>query len=413
MFNSQFCLKFLFVTVFFPTLPAVPELSYAQPSTKKAYAVTINNDQPEWGKDTKIRIKLVKTLGGLEEEDRNFLFYNPSDIKISPRGNIYVLDTGNFRILKFDKSGEYLSTIGRQGDGPGEFSKPVSFEINKTGNIYVSNIPRRMQILDHTGKEVCRFRPGLLVENFCITDNSNILARGMILDREFYTNSDPDKKRSFDLFHLFDTEGNLIKKFHSTGEIPIHMTKFFKASGSFRAESVLDAKDNIYLTYRNLNKIEKYSSDGNLLFRSHRKLGYPAEKNLIKQDVKKIPLISKDICLDSKNRIWVLNLKRQAREDEKLKVNSVPKLARELQNSKNAGAGDIDIKKKNSSSQDTKISTKTDMYQIEIFDNNGTLLTYFPLKHYCDAITVADGRMLIVDKYRTMSVYIYNITERQ
>ncbi len=128
----------------------------------------INNEKALWTKDSKIQIKLHKVLGGLHESDDNYIFYNPSDVKIDSDGNIYVLDSSNDRIQKYNKDEEFVSTIGGPGSGPGEFSKPSLIEIDKNGNIYICDVPRYIMILDKMGKEIRRFRPNLLVEDMSI-----------------------------------------------------------------------------------------------------------------------------------------------------------------------------------------------------------------------------------------------------
>ena len=47
-------------------------------------------------------------------------FENPSTVSCDPEGNIYVVDSGAFNIKKFDAQGNFLKTIGREGQGPGE-----------------------------------------------------------------------------------------------------------------------------------------------------------------------------------------------------------------------------------------------------------------------------------------------------
>jgi hypothetical protein len=51
-------------------------------------------------------------------------FESISDIAIGPEGCVYACDYRANNIKKFDSSGKYLDTIGREGQGPGEFNMP-------------------------------------------------------------------------------------------------------------------------------------------------------------------------------------------------------------------------------------------------------------------------------------------------
>ncbi len=52
-----------------------------------------------------------------EEQD----FYKPIDLAISPDGFLYILDTGEDHVKKFDLHGNHVKTFGHSGKGPGEF----------------------------------------------------------------------------------------------------------------------------------------------------------------------------------------------------------------------------------------------------------------------------------------------------
>jgi len=63
------------------------------------------------------------------------------------------MDTGNFRIQKFDSSGKYLQTIGKKGQGPGEFERIQGFYIDEENNLYVSS-GMKIQIFNERGEFV-------------------------------------------------------------------------------------------------------------------------------------------------------------------------------------------------------------------------------------------------------------------
>ncbi|MCX8103419.1 MAG: hypothetical protein N3E42_03120, partial [Candidatus Bipolaricaulota bacterium] len=62
-------------------------------------------------------------------------FNGPTDIAIDPTGYIYVVDSGNHRIQKFDSAGRFVSKWGTKGAGDGQFETPVSIALDSFGKI--------------------------------------------------------------------------------------------------------------------------------------------------------------------------------------------------------------------------------------------------------------------------------------
>jgi streptogramin lyase len=86
--------------------------------------------------------------------EANWLFNKPADVAVTESGDIYVADGyGNSRIVKFDRSGNFIKAWGRYGSEVGEFMLPHSVVVDKAGRVYVADRENaRIQIFDSDGR---------------------------------------------------------------------------------------------------------------------------------------------------------------------------------------------------------------------------------------------------------------------
>jgi len=120
--------------------------------TENGVKVIKNPREPLYGE---MKFDLQEELSIGNEDDKNYMFYVVKDIAVDLKGNIYVLDARNFRIQEFDRNGKFLQTIGRQGQGPGEFQRPARMRLDdQTGYLYVRDGPINLHIFDGSGKYV-------------------------------------------------------------------------------------------------------------------------------------------------------------------------------------------------------------------------------------------------------------------
>ncbi|MGV1047938.1 MAG: 6-bladed beta-propeller [Solirubrobacterales bacterium] len=69
----------------------------------------------------------------------NGQFNLPGDIALDPSGNLWITDTNNNRIEKFNSSGTYLSKFGSLGSGNGQLNRPASIAVDASGNLWVAD----------------------------------------------------------------------------------------------------------------------------------------------------------------------------------------------------------------------------------------------------------------------------------
>lgn len=173
------------------------------------------------------------------------------DIKIDANGNVFVLDAGNNRIMKYDKNGKFLQQIGSVGQGPGELLNPINFDIGDDGTIYVwNNGNGRIEIFDRNGVYIHSFKIPFASMRCC----------GMAVDSQgnVYLNS----PSADSLITVFSKDGKKIKQFGV-----IKKYKRLLETKVFNQGSMCFDKANGYLNFMfvALPLFRRYSKDGKLI----------------------------------------------------------------------------------------------------------------------------------------------------
>ena len=83
--------------------------------------------------------KFIQMWGHFGQAETPDAFWGPRAIAIDGRGRIYVSDTGNKRIVVFDANGQSLATFGTAGSDPSQFDEPVGLAVSADGTVYVAD----------------------------------------------------------------------------------------------------------------------------------------------------------------------------------------------------------------------------------------------------------------------------------
>lgn len=98
-------------------------------------------------------LRKIGTAGKAHRLTEAGQFSRPTNVAVDADGNLYVSDTFNDRVEIFDADGNFMSTFGKAGDGPGYFSRPKGIAIDKDGHVWVADsMQDRVQVFTPQGQ---------------------------------------------------------------------------------------------------------------------------------------------------------------------------------------------------------------------------------------------------------------------
>jgi sugar lactone lactonase YvrE len=79
---------------------------------------------------------------------------HPTNIAIGPNGDVFVVETSNFRVQRFTPDGKHVRFYGAVGDTSGKFARPKGIAIDREGLMHVADAAfQNVQVFDtNTGK---------------------------------------------------------------------------------------------------------------------------------------------------------------------------------------------------------------------------------------------------------------------
>lgn len=166
----------------------------------------------------------------------------PIGIASDGKGNLYVVDRENNRVLKFDESGKFLMQFGSAGSANGQFNEPREIAVSAAGNIWVSELGN---------KRLQQFTPsGVFIRK--ITYSGFVMPYGLAAGPS-------------EVLWVSDLGAHALFRFKEDGS-------FVGTSGTHENLTLdspqglaTDAKGNAWLVDNGLNKVLKFSPTGDLL----------------------------------------------------------------------------------------------------------------------------------------------------
>lgn len=361
-----------------------------------------------WGQTPKVSLELVRKIGDVDTEDEHLAFNFPSDIAVDRDGNIYVLDAGNTRVQKFGPDGRYLATIGRKGQGPGEFRMPDTIDFDKDGNLVVADSPQaRIHVIVGGGRDA----RSVVIKEEMISGVRPLPSRDFVGRGSTYSFPRPNQPAKtadeMRLFRRIAADGRITGSFGRLTDFGESMTN---AAGN-AAEYDVDGQGALYVSFNAQNRVEKYAPDGTLVWRADRPLSYSTEvrkKGKIDRSGGGVSMSSPEmnacsagIAVDAKGRCWVVTYARQLRKEEQVQTSMM------MAGSSGGGVSNVSVKTEGN----TDLRT-TDALKFEIFAPDGVLLGEIPLTHFADVIRIAGDSLFLIDRERGVTVYQYRIVEK-
>ena len=243
----------LFLSVFVMLVSCQKQKTEWKGTIEEVDGITVvkNPEEPMYGEDV---FSLEEELSIGEAEGREeYMFSEIGTIAVDDEERIYISDRKETHIKVFDKDGVYLITIGRKGQGPGEFERISGIQITHQKELLVFDMnTRRISFFSGDGKLIETLSISKL-QPFEINMNSkrNFIIKSVTLD--IMTN------KSISELKIYDTNLSLLKTIATPS--PSNIFNPFESFFIWK----LAKDDNIVYGYNKTYELQIFDSGGEII----------------------------------------------------------------------------------------------------------------------------------------------------
>ena len=184
----------------------------------------------------------------------------PDGVAVDSLGDVYTVNSGTIitfilppppmpSVMKFDSDGNPITEWGSLGADDGQFNPPIAIGVDTSGNVYVADTGnKRIQKFDSDGKFFTKWgSAGAGNGEFNLPQGVAVDASGNVYVADTWNNR----------IQKFSPNGNFINKWGSDGS----------GDGQFSLPGgvAVDSSGNVYVADTGNNRIQKFDSNGNLI----------------------------------------------------------------------------------------------------------------------------------------------------
>ncbi|NTU71000.1 MAG: hypothetical protein HGB10_04165 [Coriobacteriia bacterium] len=195
-----------------------------------------------WERDLWVNLQPIGAAASYVQHVSDGRLWVPEDVKRDSLGNVYVLNTQNHRIEKYDSNGTWLAQIGEHGFNDGQFRYPRAFTIDADDNILVADTSNsRIQKFNSSGAFVSVFAYVYAPAGVAVDAGGNVYAAAE--DHNFVVK--------------FDSSGTEIDSWGTYGGDP--------GSFNYPGQLVVDGDGHVLVCDRGNARVQEFTNDGTLL----------------------------------------------------------------------------------------------------------------------------------------------------
>jgi len=275
--------------------------------------VVKNPKEPMYGEDV-FNLEEELTIGEAEGREE-YMFSQIRSMAVDDTERIYVLDAGESHVKVFDQKGTYIRSIGKRGQGPGEFITPLSISITGQNDLVVDDLRSRLVFFSLEGefmKNINIAKIGLL--RIDIDSEENMVGIAIVREKE---NPRYELKK-------FDPELNYLHSFVSSPLPSVAGLNPFRGAILCR----IDNNDQVVCGYPENYEIKIFDKEGKLRRKITKEYdpveiteeeikevteGIPPD---IKVSIPKYHSAYRWLFIDDEGRIYVMTWERAAEGEE-------------------------------------------------------------------------------------------------